>query len=130
MLFPAAFSAAVAVCDYLYRKIPNRLLLAAILPGFLFRAPGLPDRKSILFSAAAVAALYVSGTLAGGDCKYFLVMALYFPFGRYLRFFVTSFFLALFPAVSVLVKNRGGPGKIPFGVPAGLSAILCLSGFV
>ncbi len=82
--------------------------------------------RSVVFSAAAAACLYAVRALAGGDCKFFLVMGLYFSFDVYLVFFAASFFLAAVPAVYVLAGSREKSLTIPFGIPAGLSALLCL----
>ncbi len=102
------------------------MLFAAALLRPVFCGFGCPDVRSVVFSAAAAVCLYALRALAGGDCKYLLVMGLYFSFDVYLEFFVVSFFLAAVPAVFALAGNRGRSAKIPFGIPAGLSALLCL----
>lgn len=140
--------ALISVEDVRHRRIPNRLLVVAVLvrAGYLAllfalgRADAVPATMRslvgafalglLLLAAALVAERFLGeGSMGGGDVKLFAVSGLYFGFGPGLFVVGASCLLgAVYGVVSSAVKAPSGEGRADGAFPLGpFIALACIA---
>ncbi len=100
-----------SISDLRTRRIPNRLLLLALLPGLL-----VPDLRFLLRLILSMLAFYPCfhlRLLGAGDVKLLGLCCAYLGLSSFLSFFFLSLLAATLPALCLLLSNRRLE-KLPF----------------
>ncbi len=131
----------VAVIDFRVQKIPNRILMAAlIIRGFIYAAEfavSVPAAfhilKDNLLGTAVVGVfllvlfLVFKGCIGAGDMKLFLVIALYRGLWGTVNALFFSMLILLIVSFALLITGRKGrKDKIPFGPGILLGTIISM----